>query len=112
MFPHNPGPSSTESGLPDPTTGSPTFSPAVSSYTWIVTLSPSILITSPTTISCPTFTNSYIAEPVIFSAITTICLHFVDFIITPRFFYDYSLLPPPSLIINSPKNISWYFTWS
>ena len=41
-----PGPSSTLSGFPVRSTGSPTVTPEVSSYTWIVALSASIRMTS------------------------------------------------------------------
>lgn len=47
---HVPGPSSTESGLPVRRTGSPIVMPEVSSYTWIVALSWSMRIISPTSL--------------------------------------------------------------
>src|SRR3990170_7476683 len=60
MFPRSPGPSSTVRGRPVSTTGSPGRTPDVSSYTWIVVLSPVILMTSPMSCSAPTRTTSYI----------------------------------------------------
>ena len=44
----------------------------VSSYTWIVALSFSIRMTSPTNSLWPTRTSSYMADPSIFSATTTV----------------------------------------
>src|SRR3990172_12369960 len=46
MLPRRPGPSSTTSGAPVSTTGSPGRTPLVSSYTWMTVFSPAILITS------------------------------------------------------------------
>src|SRR3972149_1426830 len=60
MFPRSPGPSSTVRGRPVSTTGSPGRTPDVSSYTWMVVLSPVILMTSPMSCSAPTRTTSYI----------------------------------------------------
>lgn len=45
-----PGPSWTESGLRVRSTGSPTVSPDVSSYTWIDAVSASSLMISPTSL--------------------------------------------------------------
>lgn len=45
-----PGPSSTLRGLPVRSTGSPIVIPLVSSYTWIVALSASIRMISPTSL--------------------------------------------------------------
>src|SRR3990172_1420839 len=59
MLPSSPGPSSTVSGRPVSVTGSPGRTPEVSSYTWIVVLSPVIRITSPMSCSEPTSTTSY-----------------------------------------------------
>jgi len=89
-FDCTPGPNSTDSGFPVLRTGSPTVTPDVSSYTWMVALSASNRMTSvagiradqcahriyvsgspPTSSSCPTRTSSNIAAPVMFSAITT-----------------------------------------
>lgn len=44
--------------------------------TWIVAMSPSRRIISPTNSWYPTLTNSYIADPDIFSAVTTRMIHF------------------------------------
>src|SRR3989304_8216669 len=55
MLPRSPGPSSTVSGLPVSTTGSPGFRPDVSSYPWMTVFSPRIWMTSP--MSCPEPTN-------------------------------------------------------
>uniref|UniRef100_A0A1I8J7Y4 UV radiation resistance-associated gene protein n=1 Tax=Macrostomum lignano TaxID=282301 RepID=A0A1I8J7Y4_9PLAT len=71
MEPIIPGPSSTDSGLPVLSTGSPTVTPDVSSYTWIVAMSTSRRIISPTRASLPTRTSSCIAEPAMLDAITT-----------------------------------------
>ena len=56
--PRSPGPSSTESGSPVASTGSPRARPAVSSYTCTVARSPSMRMTSPRSRSCPTHTTS------------------------------------------------------
>ena len=56
----SPGPNSTESGIPRFSTGSPGLTPAVSSYTWTIDLSPSMPITSPIRPSLPILTTSYI----------------------------------------------------
>ena len=48
MVPMMPGPSSTDSGLRVRSTGSPTVSPDVSSYTWMEAVSASSLMISPT----------------------------------------------------------------
>src|SRR3990170_2715555 len=60
MFPRRPGPSSTVSGCPVSTTGSPGRTPDVSSYTWIVHFSLVIRMTSPMSCSAPTSMTSYI----------------------------------------------------
>src|SRR5437899_1843179 len=60
MLPKSPGPSSTTRGAPVSTTGSPGFTPLVSSYTWMIVLSPAILMTSPMSCSWPTNWTSYI----------------------------------------------------
>ena len=52
--------------------GALAVSPEVSSYTCIEAVSPSSLIISPTSFSCPTRTSSYIAAPLIRSPTTTI----------------------------------------
>ncbi len=49
-----PGPRSTDSGSPVFSTGSPGLTPEVSSYTWMVVMSPSISMTSPIRPSSPT----------------------------------------------------------
>src|SRR2546422_730030 len=59
MFPSNPGPNSTVSGLPVSATGSPGRIPEVSSYTWTTVFSPRIWMTSPMSCSVPTSTTSY-----------------------------------------------------
>src|SRR2546425_8556453 len=60
MLPRRPGPSSTTRGAPVSTTGSPGFTPLVSSYTWMIVLSPAILMPSPMSCSSPTNWTSYI----------------------------------------------------
>src|SRR5881409_1947085 len=60
MFPSNPGPNSTVSGLPVSATGSPGRIPEVSSYTWTTVFSPRIWMTSPMSCSVPTSITSYI----------------------------------------------------
>src|SRR3990170_1044713 len=60
MLPRRPGPSSTVSGRPVSTTGSPGLTPDVSSYTWIVVFSLRIRMTSPMSCSLPTNITSYI----------------------------------------------------
>ena len=47
----------------------------VSSYTWMVAMCPSSRMISPTSSSYPTLTNSYMAAPDIFSAVTTAAHH-------------------------------------
>src|SRR5881628_1965651 len=59
MFPSNPGPNSTVSGLPVSATGSPGRIPEVSSYTWTTVFSPRIWMTSPMSCSVPTSMTSY-----------------------------------------------------
>src|SRR5256885_7246860 len=59
MFPSNPGPNSTVSGLPVSATGSPGRMPEVSSYTWTTVFSPRIWMTSPVSGSGPTSMTSY-----------------------------------------------------
>src|SRR2546428_124958 len=59
MFPSNPGPNSTVSGLPVSATGSPGRIPEVSSYTWTTVFSPRIWMTSPISCSVPTSMTSY-----------------------------------------------------
>mmetsp|Transcript_17529 Transcript_17529/g.68000 ORF Transcript_17529/g.68000 Transcript_17529/m.68000 type:complete len:250 (+) Transcript_17529:1102-1851(+) len=71
ISPMIPGASSTERGFPVRSTGSPTWQPEVSSYTWMVAVSPSRRIISPTSLWTPTRTSSYMAAPRIFSATTT-----------------------------------------
>src|SRR3989442_8055043 len=60
MLPRSPGPSSTTRGAPVSATGSPGLTPLVSSYTWMIVLSPAILMTSPMSRSVPTNWTSYI----------------------------------------------------
>src|SRR5437867_2888073 len=60
MLPRRPGPSSTTRGAPVSSTGSPGRTPLVSSYTWMIVLSPAILMTSPNSRSFPTNWTSYI----------------------------------------------------
>ena len=71
MDPMMPGPSSTERGFPVLRMGSPTVRPLVSSYTWMVAMSPSSLMISPTSSWYPTLTSSYMALPDMCSAVTT-----------------------------------------
>jgi hypothetical protein len=52
-------------------TGSPTVSPEVSSYTWMVAVSASSRMISPISFSAPTRTSSYMAEPPMWLATTT-----------------------------------------
>ncbi len=59
-LPSRPGPSSATSGRPVETTGSPGLMPDVSSYTWMIVLFPTILMTSPMSFSWPTWMTSYI----------------------------------------------------
>src|SRR2546428_4807313 len=59
MLPRRPGPSSTTRGAPVSNTGSPGFTPLVSSYTWMTVLSPLIWMTSPMSCSPPTNCTSY-----------------------------------------------------
>src|SRR3989304_2437070 len=59
MFPRSPGPSSTVSGFPVSTPGSPGRTPEVSSYTWMTVFSPRIWMTSPISCSAPTNITSY-----------------------------------------------------
>ena len=70
IVPIIPGPNSTDNGCFLRNTGSPTVKPEVSSYTWILAVSPSNLMISPTNFECPTRTNSYMAAPLIPSATT------------------------------------------
>ena len=58
IWPRSPGPSSTHSGSPVASAGSPRARPMVSSYTWTVVRSPSIRMTSPSRCSSPTKTTS------------------------------------------------------
>src|SRR6267143_2864567 len=60
MLPRSPGPSSTTSGAPVSMTTSPGLIPLVSSYTWMIVLSPMIWMTSPRSCSSPTNWTSYI----------------------------------------------------
>src|SRR5205809_687657 len=60
MVPRRPGPSSTTRGAPVSSTGSPSRTPLVSSYTWMIVFSPAIWITSPMSCSVPTNWTSYI----------------------------------------------------
>src|SRR3972149_6609949 len=60
MLPSRPGPSSTTSGAPVSMTFSPGLTPLVSSYTWMIVLSPWIWMTSPMSSSFPTKHTSYI----------------------------------------------------
>src|SRR2546422_2302066 len=60
MLPSSPGPSSTTRGAAVSTTGSPGLTPLVSSYTWMIVLSPLIWMTSPSSCSFPTNWTSYI----------------------------------------------------
>ena len=55
-----PGPSSTDNAPPVHSTTSPGWIPAVSSYTWIVAVSPSSSMISPISFSLPTLTISSI----------------------------------------------------
>src|SRR6267378_1649342 len=59
MLPRSPGPSSTTSGAPVSMTTSPGLMPLVSSYTWMIVLSPMIWMTSPRSCSSPTNWTSY-----------------------------------------------------
>src|SRR5450756_2915511 len=54
-----PGPSSTVRRLPVWTTGSPGPTPLVSSYTWMLAISPRSSIISPKSFASPTRTSSY-----------------------------------------------------
>ena len=63
MFCIMPGPSVAHSGAPVPRTGSPTFRPAVSSYTWMVVFSEVMPMTSPMSPTSPTYTISIMEKP-------------------------------------------------
>jgi len=71
MLPISPGPSSTLRGEPVPCTGSPGRTPEVSSYTWMVAMSPRRPITSPMSRLSPTVTCSIICVCPVTSARTT-----------------------------------------
>src|SRR5438093_7883072 len=60
MLPRRPGPSSTTRGPPVSRTASPGRTPLVSSYTWMIVLSPTTWMTSPSSCASPTNWTSYI----------------------------------------------------
>src|SRR3989338_2343581 len=118
--PKSPGPSSTIRGSSVLSTGSPTKSPEVSSYTWMKAVSLSSLIISPIRPRLPTRTMSFIFAPVMPPAITAgpEILIILPLIIIPLLLYldmvansvPYHVLDigiAPLITVLTPLHVEW-----